>query len=53
MRRPPEGGRGTSRKRCDEGYFFAPFFAPFLAAGFLAAVFFVAVFFFGAMFSLR
>ena len=52
MRRPPEGGRGTSRKLFEDGYFFA-FFAPFLAAGFLAAVFFVAVFFFGAMFSLR
>jgi hypothetical protein len=53
MRRPPEGGRGTSLVRSDEGYFFAPFFAPFLAAGFFAAVFFVAVFFFVAMCSLR
>ena len=52
MRRPPEGGRGTSLERSDEDYFL-PFFARFFAAGFLAAVFFVAVFFFGAMFSLR
>ncbi len=52
MRRPPEGGRGTSRKRSERSYFL-----PFFAAGFFAAVFFAvffaAVFFFGAMFSLR